>query len=446
MANTTDIGIGSLVFVGTNAPAGPITISLQHKTDNKPLITSHANLLALPLITTEGTPLTYGFFNTTSTATVSSLSFQDISATTSVSVALSGSSVLLSCSINSSAPSGGETGRWKLQYKKSTDTLWIDASYETKRAMSGTDDTGSIVLHALAENLDAEEYDVRLACCSTTGNPIDSFNISLAAVNLAYSDGFEGGSFPSIIEKSLGGNTSSSILSPVAGTTHVFTPESEGNLIAASSFSGIPIGAKRQTGDYDLALTNALTTQTNQHNSRYFSDTADWGSGGSCALFTNLTLSSYTLSARHSTESSTIGSSNVTVVGIFTTSLILDSDQDGMPNDFEYTYFGNATNTAANEDADNDGLNNVEEYIAACNPTDSESVLLGEFTMQSASENISMTWTAQQIRVYDIYWTTNLLTGFSLIHSNITYPQNTYTDLTHSAENTGFYRIEARIP
>ncbi|MDH3346034.1 MAG: hypothetical protein OEL75_02500 [Kiritimatiellaceae bacterium] len=442
MSSTADIGIGNLVFIGTNSPSDPITINLQHKTDYKPVITSCATLIALPLVTFYGAPLNYGFYNSNATSTVSSTTFQDISATTSVPVALTGSSVLLSCSINSSAPSGVETGEWKLQYKKSSDVTWTDGSYGTKRVMSGTDDTGSVVLHALAENLESVEYDARLVIRSIGGNPVNTFNISLVAVNLAYSDGFDGGVFPTITASTLGGNTSSPLFAPIPGATCGFSAETGGDLIATSSFNGIPIGVKRQTGLYNIALTNNVVAQTNQYNTRYFSDTADWGSGGSCALFTNLTTGSYSLSAQHATDSSAIGSSNVTLVGIFTTSQIVDSDQDGMPDDFEFTFFGNPTNAVSTEDPDGDGQSNLEEYISAFDPTDPGSYFTAEFTVQPPS----LTWSSQPNRIYDFYWTTNLTSEFSLIHSNITYPQNTYTDLIHSAEPTGFYRIRTRIP
>ena len=446
LVNTSDLGIGSIVFIGTNAGSGTIRINLQNSTDYKPIVTSRANMIALPLITSGSNLLDYGFFSTTSTSAISSTSFQDFSATTSVSVVLAESSVLIACSVNSSAPNGAETGEWKLQYKNHVDSTWLDASYTTKRYMGGTDDTGSIVLHALVEDLDVGEYDVRLVARSEGGSAVNLFNISLAAVNLAYANGFDGGSFFSVTAKSLGGETSSSTAVAVPGASIAFTPPAAGNLLSLSSFSGIPIGVKRQTCEYDIALTNSASVQTNQNSGRYFSDTADWGSGGSVALFTNLNTVSYVLAARHKTDSSSIGTSNVTLIGICTVSSVQDSDQDGMPDDYEYTYFGNPTNALATADQDEDGVDNLGEYLSRNDPTNSESVFAIDSILDTTEHNPSLEWISKQDRVYDIYWTSNLLDEFTMIYSNIVYPQNTFTDLVHSVEMTGFYRLKVRLP
>ncbi|MCK5528342.1 MAG: hypothetical protein KAI74_01550 [Kiritimatiellae bacterium] len=445
LSDTKDLGIGSLVFVGTNSAVGTTTINLQHATDNKPLITSHANMLALPLTTADGNLLSYGFLNNASTVTVTSISFIDISATASVSVVLSDSAVLVSCSVNTSAPDGAETGEWKLQYKLQDDTVWEDLSYSTKRNMSGTDDTGSIILHALAESLEVGQYDIRLVARSVSGSAVNSFNSSLAVVNLAYSNGLDGGSFSAVSVSSLGGQTSLSVAVPVSGASVSFTPPVSANLISLSSFSGIPIGAKNQSCEYDIALTNLLSTQVNQHNGRYFSDAADWGSGGCTAFFTNLSSSSYTLTARHSTDSLTIGTSNVTVIGVSTESIILDSDNDGMPNDYEYFYFGDATNATATVDQDGDGVDNLGEYITCNDPTDSNSVFSATVAME-VDQKASIGWTSSANRFYDVYWTSNILNEFSSIQTNIVYPQNSYTDLAHPLDAIGFYRVHVRLP
>ncbi len=47
-----------------------------------------------------------------------------------------------------------------------------------------------------------------------------------------------------------------------------------------------------------------------------------------------------------------------------------DTDLDGLPDWWETLYFGDATSGVANVDSDGDGVNNLEEYRAATNPTD----------------------------------------------------------------------------
>ncbi len=52
----------------------------------------------------------------------------------------------------------------------------------------------------------------------------------------------------------------------------------------------------------------------------------------------------------------------------------MDSDHDGLPDDWEITAFGNLTHTG-DEDADGDGFSNFAEYLAGTNPNDRNSSL-----------------------------------------------------------------------
>ncbi len=62
---------------------------------------------------------------------------------------------------------------------------------------------------------------------------------------------------------------------------------------------------------------------------------------------------------------------------LFTVQPDPDSDNDGLPDDWELRYFGslNAPNGGPNDDPDGDGLTNLEEYLAGTNPLDPASVL-----------------------------------------------------------------------
>lgn len=46
-----------------------------------------------------------------------------------------------------------------------------------------------------------------------------------------------------------------------------------------------------------------------------------------------------------------------------------DQDQDGLPDDWEFLYFGNSTHYGAHDDPDGDGLTNMEEYQIGTDPT-----------------------------------------------------------------------------
>jgi hypothetical protein len=52
-----------------------------------------------------------------------------------------------------------------------------------------------------------------------------------------------------------------------------------------------------------------------------------------------------------------------------------DSDGDSLPDGWEYTHFGGATNATAGADPDGDGFNNLQEYLAGTDPRNSASVL-----------------------------------------------------------------------
>jgi hypothetical protein len=56
-----------------------------------------------------------------------------------------------------------------------------------------------------------------------------------------------------------------------------------------------------------------------------------------------------------------------------------DSDQDGMPDDWEKQYgFSPHLATDGNLDADNDGYRNVEEYLNSSNPLEQDQNTLQE--------------------------------------------------------------------
>ena len=90
-----------------------------------------------------------------------------------------------------------------------------------------------------------------------------------------------------------------------------------------------------------------------------------------------------------------------------------DSDRDGLPNEWETTYFGNFTNAIPFANADGDWLNNWQEYVALTVPTNAASVLYGIIDALAAPvtgtfELPSPVPTSTQ-RVYDIWRATNLL-------------------------------------
>jgi hypothetical protein len=137
-----------------------------------------------------------------------------------------------------------------------------------------------------------------------------------------------------------------------------------------------------------------------------------------------------------------IGDSNPFDVGISPSG---DLDGDGIPNDWEDRYYGGPTNADPAAICAN-GVNTVmDAYVAGFDPTNPAALFVmtqlgGE---GSALENIVMQWMSVSGRVYTIYWTSNLFSDFSPVQSN--YTGGVFTDVTHSADDEGFYRIEVQV-
>jgi hypothetical protein len=145
-----------------------------------------------------------------------------------------------------------------------------------------------------------------------------------------------------------------------------------------------------------------------------------------------------------------------------------DFDKDGMPDWWEEVYLG-STLFNGDEDDDSDGLSNYQEYLQGTNPkqqdTDSDGfndraeVIAGTCPTNSASSlrpagsmrnvqdltQLIIQWPSVSNRTYTLWRNTNLLTGFSILNTNIpAYPPiNIYTDPVRTIDlNQRFYRIQ----
>lgn len=89
-----------------------------------------------------------------------------------------------------------------------------------------------------------------------------------------------------------------------------------------------------------------------------------------------------------------------------------DTDRDGMPNEWEITYFGGFSNALASGHGDADWMNNLQEYIAGTLPTSAASFLT-EFMDAPVFDDGDICEFASPVpttpdRLYDVWWTTNL--------------------------------------
>jgi len=120
-----------------------------------------------------------------------------------------------------------------------------------------------------------------------------------------------------------------------------------------------------------------------------------------------------------------------------------DEDGDGLPDSWEITHYG-STNVNPNATASN-GINTVRQaYIAGLDPTNAQSrFLISELSPQASASVLS--WVATSGRVYTIYWSSNLLSGFQSLETNVPWTNIPYSDTNHTAEEKGFYKIEVGL-
>ncbi|MAS98601.1 MAG: hypothetical protein CMF29_06735 [Kiritimatiellaceae bacterium] len=126
-------------------------------------------------------------------------------------------------------------------------------------------------------------------------------------------------------------------------------------------------------------------------------------------------------------------------------SLPADADSDGMPDSWEIAQIG-STDALPDMDADGDGSNNLNEYVAGTDPLNAGSVFfVADFDITSLSRIIS--WESSEGSLYRILNSSNLaFDDFSPISSFLPYPINRYTDSVERTDAQLFYKIEVSRP
>lgn len=117
---------------------------------------------------------------------------------------------------------------------------------------------------------------------------------------------------------------------------------------------------------------------------------------------------------------------------------VADSDGDGIPDAWEESYFGGVTNASPDLMCAN-GLNTIwEAYVAGLDPNSAQSRFCASFRSDRVFE-----WNTVSGRVYSIYWTTNLLSGFQCLESNVSWTRGGFTNQFDLP--SGYYKVEVQL-
>jgi hypothetical protein len=126
----------------------------------------------------------------------------------------------------------------------------------------------------------------------------------------------------------------------------------------------------------------------------------------------------------------------------------LDSDEDGIPDAWEYGHT-NILTVLNSGDADEDGVLDRDEYLADTNPFDSGDYL--RITdLQVAGNTNDVTWPVKTTRAYTLLYAAVLSNGMSWADAVAPFIPQAGPDVTESVtsvtNSTRFYRVKAQPP
>lgn len=120
----------------------------------------------------------------------------------------------------------------------------------------------------------------------------------------------------------------------------------------------------------------------------------------------------------------------------------IDSDGDGLPDDWEIAHFGSLAH-APNADADGDGISNLDEWRAGTDPNDPQSGFAFISVAPHPQGGLEVKWASVPEKSYVLQRSGNPLAGFTEVASGqaATPPVNAYRDATATGVGPFFYRL-----
>jgi polygalacturonase len=125
----------------------------------------------------------------------------------------------------------------------------------------------------------------------------------------------------------------------------------------------------------------------------------------------------------------------------------IDTDGDGLPDDWELQYFGSTTGASANLDSDGDGATNYEEFVAGTSPLDPAD-RLRPIDSSYDGTTVTITFRSVPLKRYQPEYTDDLSTGSWTSLGNIRAADSDtliITDTPGSAVSKRFYRLRVLI-